>query len=84
VLCEPSRREAFRAHLSEAGISTGIHYPRLIPDQKAILDYERYEVHDPLDNARALADGEVSLPIHAFLSEDDVQHVVSAVRAWSG
>ncbi len=84
VRCEPARREAFRAHLSDAGVSTGIHYPRLISEQKAILDYGSYEVHEPLENARMLAEGEVSLPIHPFLLEQEVDRVISAVCAWAG
>lgn len=84
VLCEPTRREAFRAHLSDSGVSTGIHYPRLIPEQKALRDYGSYEIHGPLKNAEALAAGEVSLPIHPFLPEEDVDRVVSAVCAWAG
>jgi dTDP-4-amino-4,6-dideoxygalactose transaminase len=84
VLCEPGRREAFRAHLSNAGVSTGIHYPRLIPEQKAMLDYGSHEVHGPLANARLLAGGEVSLPIHPFLLEEDMDRVIAAVCAWAG
>jgi dTDP-4-amino-4,6-dideoxygalactose transaminase len=84
VLCEPARREAFRAHLSDAGVSTGIHYPRLIPEQKAMLAYGSHEVHGPLENARMLAEGEVSLPIHPFMREEDVNQVIAAVCAWAG
>lgn len=84
VLCEPARREAFRSHLLAAGVSTGIHYPHLIPEQKALLDYRSHEVHGPLENARALAEGEVSLPIHPFLSEEDVDRVISAGCTWAG
>lgn len=84
VLCEPARREAFRAHLSKAGVSTGIHYPRLIPEQKAMRDYGSHEVHGPLANARRLAGGEVSLPMHPFLLEEDVDRVISAVCTWAG
>ena len=84
VLCEPARREAFRAHLSGAGVLTGIHYPRLIPSQKALQDYGSHEVHGDLENARMLAEGEVSLPIHPFLSDEDLGRVISAVCAWPG
>jgi dTDP-4-amino-4,6-dideoxygalactose transaminase len=84
VLCAPARRDAFRAHLSNAGVSTGVHYPRLIPEQKAMLDYGSYEVHGALDNARMVAEREVSLPIHPFLLEEDVDRVISAVSTWAG
>jgi dTDP-3-amino-3,4,6-trideoxy-alpha-D-glucose transaminase len=84
VLCQPARREAFRAHLSDAGVSTGIHYPHLIPEQKALLNYGSYDVYGPLENARALAEGEVSLPIHPFLAEEGVERVISAISSWAG
>jgi len=84
VLCEPGRREAYRAHLSDAGVSTGIHYPHLIPEQKALLGYGSHEVHGPLKNAQMLAEGEVSLPIHPFLPDEDADRVMSAVCAWAG
>jgi dTDP-3-amino-3,4,6-trideoxy-alpha-D-glucose transaminase len=84
VFCEPSRRDAFRTHLAEAGVSTGIHYPHLIPEQKALLAYGNHEIHGPLEQAQALAEGEVSLPMHPFLTEEDVKRVIAAVRAWAG
>jgi dTDP-3-amino-3,4,6-trideoxy-alpha-D-glucose transaminase len=84
VLCEAERRDAFRAHLSDAGVSTGIHYPRLIPDQKALRDSGTGEIHGPLENAASLTGREVSLPIHPFLPDEDVERVISAVNAWRG
>jgi len=84
VLCEPARREAFRKNLSAAGVATGIHYPRLIPEQKALLDSGSHEIHGPLENARAFTEGEVSLPIHPFLLDEDVDRVISLVCNWAG
>ncbi|MEO6326419.1 MAG: DegT/DnrJ/EryC1/StrS family aminotransferase [Thermoanaerobaculia bacterium] len=83
VLCEPARREAFRTHLAGAEILTGIHYPRLIPAQKALGGAAK-EIHGALENATSFADGEVSLPIHPFLSEEDVERVVQAANEWRG
>jgi dTDP-3-amino-3,4,6-trideoxy-alpha-D-glucose transaminase len=84
VLCDPVRREAFRAHLSGAGVSSGIHYPRLIPEQRALLEHGSHEVHGPLVNASTFAEGEVSLPIHPFLTKEDVDRVIAAVCSWVG
>jgi dTDP-3-amino-3,4,6-trideoxy-alpha-D-glucose transaminase len=84
ILCDPARREAFRAHLAGAGVSSGVHYPRLIPEQKALLEHGSHEVHGPLDSARVFAESEVSLPIHPFLRKEEVDRVVSAVCAWTG
>ena len=42
-----------------------------------------HEVRGELTVARRLADGEVSLPIHPQLSEEDVERVIAAVNGWS-
>lgn len=84
VLVEGSGRDRFREHLRQRGISSGEHYPRLIPDQKALRDSGRFEVRGDLVRARRYAEGEVSLPIHPYLSDDDVERVVAAVSDWEG
>jgi dTDP-4-amino-4,6-dideoxygalactose transaminase len=76
-----ARREQFEAHLKSRGIATGRHYPILIPDQKA-LDGVRFEQKGELPNARAIAETEVSLPIHPQLSDDEIERVIAAVNEW--
>jgi dTDP-3-amino-3,4,6-trideoxy-alpha-D-glucose transaminase len=82
VLVDPSKRDAFLAHLRAKGIGAGIHYPALIPDQKAMKEYGRFEVRGTLSQARRFAGGEVSLPIHPFLRDDEVTHVIEACNGW--
>ena len=76
-----ARREQFEAHLKSRGVATGRHYPILIPDQKA-LDEVRFEQKGELPNARAIAETEVSLPIHPQLSDDEIERVIAAVNEW--
>lgn len=74
-------REAFTEHLRRLGISSGLHYPVLIPDQQA-LEGVRFERGDPLARAQRFARGEVSLPIHPYLSDAHVERVVAACNSW--
>jgi len=80
VLVE-EHREAFMRFLAGAGIATGIHYPTLIPDQPALREVP-FEALDPLFNARRFAQGEVSLPIHPYLGDGEVERVIAACNAF--
>lgn len=84
VLVDPARRDAFLGHLKDKGIQGGLHYPVLIPDQKAMTDRGRPHVHDSLSNARRFALGEVSLPIHPYLTDAETDHVITTVKDWRG
>jgi dTDP-3-amino-3,4,6-trideoxy-alpha-D-glucose transaminase len=82
VLVEPGRREAFCKHLLDGSVRTGIHYPIPIPRQKALSDRSEFEVVGELARADAFAAGEVSLPIHAYLLDDELETIVSRINAW--
>jgi len=81
VVVAPPRRESLQSHLATAGVETAVHYPRLIPDQEALAGVA-FEVIGDLARARSFADGEVSLPIHPFLSDPEVDRVIAAVGGW--
>lgn len=74
-------REAFMRHLDALGIGSGIHYPALIPDQEALAGVS-FERRDALDRAHRFASTELSLPIHPYLTDDQVSRVVEACNAW--
>jgi dTDP-4-amino-4,6-dideoxygalactose transaminase len=75
-------RDSLREHLRGRGILSGVHYPRIIPDQAALAKYGRFEIqHEPV-NARDLAETELSLPIHPFLQESEVAAVIEACNSW--
>lgn len=84
VLVAPARRGAFMAHLADAGIQAGQHYPILIPHQKAITSQGTPHLADDLTTAKRFADSEVSLPIQPYLEDDEVAHVIATVNAWAG
>lgn len=74
-------RTRFQDYLRAQGIQTAVHYPVLIPDQPA-LRAQSYTIDGELTNARVFAEREVSLPIHPFMSDDDVERVVAACNSW--
>jgi len=63
------------------GISAGEHYPILIPDQ-AGLSGVNSACFGSLERARSLAEREVSLPIHPYMTGAEVDRVIETVSAW--
>jgi dTDP-4-amino-4,6-dideoxygalactose transaminase len=83
VVVSRGERAAFQAHLEARGVQSAVHYPRVIPDQAALRSYGRLEIMGPLERARALAAREVSLPIHPYLTDAEIDTVVEACNGWS-
>ena len=69
------------AALERRGIAVGRHYPFLCPDQPAVDDAGT--ALGPLRVARRIADHELSLPIHPYLDDDEVTHVIEALAEGS-
>lgn len=76
-------RDALISHLKAQNIQSGIHYPMIIPDQVAMSQSPQFRQEGILGMARAFASDEVSLPIHPFLSDAEVDRVILAVNAWN-
>lgn len=84
VLVKPEQRPAFVTHMKDRGVMTGCHYPKLIVEQRALTGCGyRFEVSGELANAKRFSCSEVSLPIHPFLTDEEVSHVVTCCNAWS-
>ncbi len=64
--------------LRREGVAVGRHYPFLCPDQEAVAG--RGVVFGDLAVARRLAERELSLPIHPYLEDEQVEAVVEACR----
>ena len=84
VLVEAARRENFLAHLQTNDIQVGLHYPILIPHQKAMVDRGTPLVAGTLERAKQFADRETSLPIHPYMTDDEIAHVIACVNTWAG
>jgi len=81
VLVANGRKSAFMEYLDSRGIGTGEHYPISIPDQKALSGVP-HQIVEGCSNARAIARSEVSLPVHAYLTEAEVDRAIEAVNQW--
>ena len=81
VLVAPARRAHLQDHLRAAAVDSAVHYPSLLPDQQALAGIAT-EVIGDLPRARQYAAGEVSLPIHPFLTDGEVDRVIDAVNGW--
>jgi dTDP-3-amino-3,4,6-trideoxy-alpha-D-glucose transaminase len=78
----PDLRDAFITHLKLKGIVAGIHYPTAIPDQPAMSN-ARFEFADQCATARRICASEVSLPIHPYLTDDEVSYVIDSVNSFA-
>jgi len=83
VVVAPGRKPALIEHLQRRGILTGEHYPVLIPDQNA-MSAVPFEIIGECPQARALAAGEVSLPIHPYMTDEEAGRIIAAANAWAG
>ncbi len=83
VLVPPDRKAAFMDYLKTSGVQPAEHYPVTIPDQP-VMAHATFDFTDDCANARRIAASEVSLPIHPYLSDEEVARVIEVVNAWRG
>ncbi len=81
VLVREGDRDDLLEHLRSNGVQAGVHYPRLIDEQPA-LPVRPGTVMGDLANARRFRADEVSLPIHPYLRDDEIDRVVALVQEW--
>jgi dTDP-3-amino-3,4,6-trideoxy-alpha-D-glucose transaminase len=81
VLAGETEKAALLEYLRENGVQTGEHYPILIPDQEAMRGVS-FVSFGSLEKSRGLAKREVSLPIHPYMSDGEVERVLNVVSAW--
>lgn len=73
-------RARLQEHLTAAGVGTAIHYPRTIPDQPFYRELGFSSDGFPV--AREMTETVLSLPVHPSLVPDDLQTIVTAMRAF--
>src|SRR5256885_72034 len=81
VLVEPGRKSDFISYLKHNGIASGEHYPIPISGQEALRRVE-HEVASDVAVATRIARSEVSLPIHPYLSDEEVARVIEVSNAF--
>lgn len=69
-------RDQVQAKLQEAGIPTAVHYPIPLNKQPAVADAN---VQLPVGDA--VAEKVMSLPMHPYMNENDIEKVVKAIIA---
>lgn len=74
-------RDAFRSHLSELGVETGIHYPAGMHTMPALRAFTRGEAFPRTERAAAEV---VCLPIFPEMTGAEVERVVAAVTSFRG
>jgi dTDP-4-amino-4,6-dideoxygalactose transaminase len=75
-----AERDVLRQYLAAHDIPVAVHYPIALPQQKAFEEFRsRRALHCP--NAEELCGRVLSLPMHPFLTSNDVERVISAVRS---
>ena len=83
VLVDPERKPSFLEYLRGAGVAAGEHYPTVIFDQPAMAAAP-HQQRGPCAAARAFCRGEVSLPVHPYLDDEQVAHVIATCNGWGG
>ncbi len=81
VVVAGGRKPEFLRHLAASGIAGGEHYPILMPDQAAMRGIP-HEMAGDCPVARGIAQSEVSLPIHPYLTDGEVEQVIAACNDW--
>ena len=83
VLTPAGRKRDFLVWLKSQGVAAGEHYPILMPDQSAMKGVA-HQVIGECARARSIALGEVSLPIHPYLTDAEIGRVIEVCNRWSG
>jgi dTDP-4-amino-4,6-dideoxygalactose transaminase len=74
-------RDAIVADLAAAGMATAIYYPIPVHRQAYVLE-RGIDVHLPV--SERLAERTLSIPLYPTLTDDEIETVISAVRAAVG
>ncbi len=81
-MIQAERRDDLQAFLTERGVETAVHYPVPIHLQPVCKDLGYGPGSMPV--CEALAGRILSLPIHQYLSDDDIAHVAASIGAFYG
>jgi len=83
VLVAAERKADFRAYLETNNVHSGEHYPLPLFEQPALARMAP-QLSGACRAARRFCREEVSLPLHPYLSPDEVTEVVAVVNRWTG
>jgi dTDP-4-amino-4,6-dideoxygalactose transaminase len=70
-------RDLFISKMNKLGISCGSYYPKLVFDYDCFRDHPRIKIGN-VANAQSIASRCVSLPVHQFLTREDLDLIIEA------
>jgi dTDP-4-amino-4,6-dideoxygalactose transaminase len=82
ILVDPelaSDRQHLVSRLNQVGISCGSYYPKLAFDYECFREHPNIRIND-VSTARDTATRCISLPVHQYLSKNDLENIVSACQ----
>lgn len=80
IFClEVSNRDSFMEYMNSAGIPTIIHYP--IPIQETKI-FDQSDICTDLKRTNFSKDRIVSIPIHPFLTDPQIEHIIKVINSW--
>ena len=77
-----TERDALRRRLGDAGVQSGVHYPRALHAQPALAGLVRLDCDVPA--AERWVSEELSLPLYPGLAEVDIERIAAICRDHSG
>ncbi|NNE57806.1 MAG: DegT/DnrJ/EryC1/StrS aminotransferase family protein [Hellea sp.] len=77
---EVDNRDAFLAHIRGQGLPVAAYYPRPVHEQSAYVNCP--VVSSGLTETNRVKKFAAALPMHAYLSEDDQDRMIDAVKGW--
>jgi UDP-2-acetamido-2-deoxy-ribo-hexuluronate aminotransferase len=83
TICLPDGdcRDDFVDYLAGLGVPTAVHYPKPVHTQQSLQGYQdRFE---PVPITEQLCQTVISLPLSAYMSNEDQDRVISAVLSWA-
>ena len=81
ILCDQTQRDDLQAHLEGKGIPCMVYYPKPLHAQTAYKHLGYIEQDNP--TSAKLSRTVLSLPMHPYLTEEEIAAVVAAVLAWA-
>ena len=76
------RRDELKFHLNSRGIDAKIHYPKPVYLQPAAKQYGYKRGDFPM--AERVSMETLSLPVHEFITKDDLDYMISEIREFYG
>lgn len=75
---DASLRDGILESLSQAGIGAGVYYPRPVFEYDPYMNNEKVRI-DSCDVTRSVCESVFSIPVHHYLSDDEVRTVIEGV-----